>query len=549
MTGLTGPGSIRTARLGYRRSLARLRQVRQDEGYIAVVVALCLMLIIGLCGFSIDVGNWYRIALQAQKAADAAALAGVVNLPGAQNTAFSTAQTFSTLNGFKNGVGGTTVTPAIGQTPTQLKVNIDQTVNNFFGPLLGVPTTTITRTATADFVAPLTMGSPCNEYGSDPYNVTTAGLATANGNRSTNCDGSGNFFAVAAGQNNLKGNGDAYLAKSCPSGGVDNCTSPANNTDYDPNGYFYQVTTSRDIANLSFQVFDPVTVSSGQTCANSVGTGIYAPGIGSNPSTNYCTGDYIYSGSLSGSNTLNTTFTVRAFTAASNSWDPLSYPVQCTQTYGTYAVPNPAPTTGQTLFPLYRKWVPVCTIASAPAGTYFFQITTSGTLDAQNHFSLAAWSTSDSTAKNAISVSGYKKMALYAGVSATTNFFMARVPNAAAGHILDINLFDIGDVSSGYASLAVLQPTATGTTAASNCVGVGPKAGTMANCTFNTSTGVFNGKWQLIQVPIPTTYNCGDDTVATNCWYRLQYTSSGGQPTDTTSWAAGLEGDPVRLVK
>jgi hypothetical protein len=39
-------------------------------------------------------------------------------------------------------------------------------------------------------------------------------------------------------------------------------------------------------------------------------------------------------------------------------------------------------------------------------------------------------------------------------------------------------------------------------------------------------------------------------SVPTGCWVRLQYAyGSGNQPSDTTSWTAGIEGDPVRLVE
>jgi len=36
----------------------------------------------------------------------------------------------------------------------------------------------------------------------------------------------------------------------------------------------------------------------------------------------------------------------------------------------------------------------------------------------------------------------------------------------------------------------------------------------------------------------------------TACWFKLQYAyGTKNQPSDTTSWTASLEGDPVRLVE
>ena len=80
----------------------------------------------------------------------------------------------------------------------------------------------------------------------------------------------------------------------------------------------------------------------------------------------------------------------------------------------------------------------------------------------------------------------------------------------------------------------------------SDCVGIGPASGSLPSCEITASSS-FNGKWQTISVPIPSDYSC-EELLETNCWVRLQY-SYPGQPSDTTSWSASVEGDPVRLVE
>ena len=65
----------------------------------------------GLAAFAVDVGHWYVVGQQEQRAADAAALAGVTSLPGDKVAAFAAAQKYSKINGFQNGVNATTVTP------------------------------------------------------------------------------------------------------------------------------------------------------------------------------------------------------------------------------------------------------------------------------------------------------------------------------------------------------------------------------------------------------------------------------------------------------
>ena len=152
------------------RVLRRLR-ARSERGYVAVTVAIMLTVLMGFCAFAVDVGNWYYQGQRAQRAADAAALAGVPYLPSDQASAFSVARSQSKKNDFEN-AGASTVTPSIDGRPTRLRVDVKTTVKNQFGWLMGVPQTTISRTAVADYAGPVPMGSPCNEYGDDPYPAT-----------------------------------------------------------------------------------------------------------------------------------------------------------------------------------------------------------------------------------------------------------------------------------------------------------------------------------------------------------------------------------------
>ena len=83
----------------------RLMAEDPEAGYIAVLVALCLPLFIGLCALAIDVAMWYVDGAKAQKAADAAALAGAVYLPSQTQTARAVALDLVGRNGFTVGDG------------------------------------------------------------------------------------------------------------------------------------------------------------------------------------------------------------------------------------------------------------------------------------------------------------------------------------------------------------------------------------------------------------------------------------------------------------
>jgi hypothetical protein len=72
-------------------------RTRTESGQVIVFVVAVLTILIGMAALVIDGGSWFRAQRQLQTAADAAALAGVQNLPadsaGARSIAISYAQT------------------------------------------------------------------------------------------------------------------------------------------------------------------------------------------------------------------------------------------------------------------------------------------------------------------------------------------------------------------------------------------------------------------------------------------------------------------------
>src|SRR5437899_935377 len=82
-----------------------MRLSRDDRGQTLVVVALLLTMLLGFVGLAVDVA-WYELNLiRMQRAADAAALAGVVYLPGnptaANNAALQRSTPASTRTGIR----------------------------------------------------------------------------------------------------------------------------------------------------------------------------------------------------------------------------------------------------------------------------------------------------------------------------------------------------------------------------------------------------------------------------------------------------------------
>jgi Flp pilus assembly protein TadG len=547
---------------------------RGEDGIAAVWTALMMPVFLGIAALALDVGVWHLTAARLQKAADAAALAGVPYLPDRLDLAKAAALSSAAQNGYTNGVNGTSVSVApVSDHPSQLKVTVSTTAPTIFGVALGVSQVTLTRMSVADYTGPLQMGSPCNEYGQDPD-------PSPNAKRSAACNGVVGMWGQVYGAGEMKNDGDAFQAAGCDSA-TDGCVS-GTNVEYNPNGYYYRVHISQPLSGkLSIEAFDPMVVDVGAKCetirsdgsatdlrraknkyhnAQSTPTADdrYAGGVNSP----FCTGDYDGSTNYSQAVT-TTTFTVLGPSTVAGG--AASFPPVCTSNFGGV---NLNPSNPDALFNMldkgsssyddtlaqnFRQWVPLCTLDKVDPGDYLIQVSTTaaGNLPGQNSFSLRAFASSPADNLN-VSISGYGSMSAYANTpNGSTDFYLARLSDSARGKTLTVRLFDLGEGTTSGSYLQVLppDPVVNGTTLTTftGCTGQGP-ATVQSSCRVDFG-GSFNGKWQTLKVPIPDTFSCAE-TVQLGCWVRLHLSyASGSSPHDATSWQASLDGDPVRLVQ
>jgi Flp pilus assembly protein TadG len=220
----------------------------------------------------------------------------------------------------------------------------------------------------------------------------------------------------------------------------------------------------------------------------------------------------------------------------------------------------------------------------------------------QNIFAVAACDASASgceggaqsvpTADPNVAVSAITKMGLStSATNATPSFYLARVPSWAHGEILTIDFYDIGDgnLGSSPSSNATLVFSSGDGTHGPNGPPIGefsdcssstlrtgtiqgrptpwaldqqpsdsdwgklnPSMGTGCDITLTNAThaAYFNGKWFVVDIPIPNDYTCDDNTF-TSCWVKLKFNLSDPSVKlgDTTTWSAHLSGDPDRLIK
>ncbi len=139
---------------------------RRERGQVVVIFAGAMLLFTLLCAAVIDLSWYWTNNLRMQRAADAAALAGVVFLPGDPASAVSVARQEATKNGYTNGVGGYSVVPVQDPSnPRRLRVTIAGRVNTYFARVVGIDSFPASRISKAEYVLPVPMGSPENYYG------------------------------------------------------------------------------------------------------------------------------------------------------------------------------------------------------------------------------------------------------------------------------------------------------------------------------------------------------------------------------------------------
>jgi hypothetical protein len=262
------PGNI-CAHSNIKRTLLQKSRSTNERGVVAVYVAALMLVLLGVAALAIDVGYWYYEARREQQAVDQAALAGAVFLPDHPDLARATALESAGQNGFAGNV--TATIGAVGEA-NQLRVTVSKHYPTFFGRVFGKKYQDVTRSGVAEYVAPLTIGSPFARLGNDPEDTSRP---------------SENFWLNQHGPWVSKHNGDRYAADICdadamvahptPYGCIASTQTRGNNGDYERIGqygyrYSVNVTSAQAGKDLVFEVFDGVTANTGSTCYKNMPT-------------------------------------------------------------------------------------------------------------------------------------------------------------------------------------------------------------------------------------------------------------------------------------
>lgn len=499
-----------------RPSLRTTRRARGQRGYIMVTFGLLLVPLLLMVGLSVDVGYWYDRSSTIQKAADAAALAGVVWLPNFEK-AEDYAEEAAERNGFKDGGDISVSVTRVADEDSQLRVTIDdKRVGSFFYENLGGRSIGLTRSGTAEYVLPVPLGSPENQFGG------VEGESEDPGDEAPGLWGNIHGY----GTDNYKG--DAYTPK-CR--GDDNCSSDQN-PDHRTSGYRYAIDVPKGgVEGLDVQIYDPTFEDRGSD--ESVETG-----------------DRQYK---SGDSTTNWTLKKSAGAILDvDNYVPMTS-ADCSGGPGSWSF-----TSGPHAEAPINEWSSICKIGGdVDEGRYILQVQTDDEGSTANRYAVRVKSDGSEQAQ----VSAYGDMSMYnniaagsGGSSAISEFYLAKIAPEHKGKTLELNLYDPGEVSGGDGTMRVLDNDGN---VASECVASSDSSDrtfengdTLSPCEFKTAVGgesKFNGYWVKLLISIPNDYACDEDAIP-GCWWKMQYDIE-GQGNDTTTWSARVIGDPVHLVE
>lgn len=521
---------------------------RRQRGQVLALFVLSIFIVIGMVAVVVDVSWFWANSLKVQRAADAAALAGAIYLPGSTTTAYSTARAEAAKNGYRDG-SGTVVTPAQdARNPRRLNVTISAPVDTFFARIFGMQQVTIRQSARAEYALPVPMGSPQSYLGI--YQLTyrsggswrTDAVIKAPGAPGAATLASQGFWEAVITRGGQRGNGDAYSPQN--NGGSANAS-------YDPAGYDITVVLPAGTLSGRVYLFDATFCAVGHhTSGSYLGTGDHWIGTGGRPvSTQYTLW-----------NTRNTPFDTRDDVQVADSGNRFVNENQVDKgtayigdgRYGDDGY-NGSSSADCRSDVDHNLWYQLA--QNLPAGTYRLQVTTSNAgninTNAENMFGVQAVS----EVAGAPLVYGTSRMAMYANINGGASlFYLAQIDAVHAGKTVEIRLFDPGDVG-GNAVLRIKRPTNTGYVDATfNYTADNGRTGTNVT-SIQTATGGtnhYNNSWITIQVILPNTYGLAGDTLlppgeTQAGWWKVQYTISAAG-NDTTTWEVSIRGNPVHLV-
>jgi hypothetical protein len=551
------------------------RRHRGQNGQTLIIMAFLSVFLITLLGLVVDSVRLYVLSAQAERAAEAAALAGALYMPNYFNTASPDGQdavlracAVLKQNGITNcpaaagQVGAQVSTVATNQYEIQVTVTLQTDVFFLAFVAPNLSTTTVSRSALAQFLPPIELGSRYPYFGDE-------------------ADGLQNFWAFINGPSELQEHGDAYTPsqqegptdpQQYPDGGSFRysrwngnvcCTNhqqwpePITNPDQQPAGftgadgnpgYNYQIVIPQGAPSMEVQIYNPAfdpTDSATNPTIDGLDSACLDPAYNNCATTDnaneYMQMSYsLYKAPLQFERSTDTFLTSKSYPSLD------LYKADLTK-HGCSVAYNPVAKTcatpgyidGWEALPDSTGLVPLL----LGPGTYRLVVEATGTYG-RHGYSIKL--TNAITGQIAPSNSGYgvwgwNNMCVRFNITGGTAVFdLGEIPAAYAGKTLNFSLFDPGD-ASGNVTMDILNPSGTAVQLPSWVRTQGNNGVDLL--ASSNGDAIYNGLWLKLPITIPANYN----PTAGNDWWTIKYVAT-GTPGDTITISISLSGSPIHLV-
>jgi hypothetical protein len=483
-----------------------------DHGAVLPLVVLILVVLIGMAAFATDLGWMYVNSARVQRAAEAAALSSVVELPADITSANAVALSVAGNNGYVPDLDTFVVTdPQPDGYETRMRVEITDTIPLFFLRVFGMDAQAITREATAEYLPPLPLGSPSGQFGNscDP--------------NEPGCSGQVNFWANIHGRDTDTRMGDAYSSRCAAGTGSGSSTCPVN-PDYRDTGYLYGIEAGAGSFTVEFNDLEFHWDSPAQVTGDDIRTGDRGCEDWGPAGPGQCGPNMI----------------VNLYAPDATPLDISDNALICSTTVGRLPQVVESDPYG------FTSPAGCLTVGSPLAGIYVLQIRIgppgAGDNSGLNRYSLRA--------TGGARLYGIGDISIYNNANGTTSLIdLAEILDIYRGKTFVVELYDPGEVAGG-GTISIIDPT--GNPYPSCRMSTRPSGGsswtsqgTRTPCSFfainNGGANDYNGDWVKLEMDLSDTYSCG------TCWWHVQY-AFGTDPNDTTTWRAYVVGAPVHVV-
>ncbi len=513
-----------------------------DSGYVIALGALLMIPLMIAVGFAVDLGSWVTQASKEQRAADSAALAGVVWLPDTDK-ARTVALEAAAKNGYCDSAAVPTYCSTANATVTveqaagnRLRVVVESDADLFFASVV-LDDFKINRRAVAEYVLSVPLGSPKNHLG-------TGDMLDDSAQRE-------NVWLSINGTCTRTAEGDQKASRATTNSNCEGVNADWTATNYE---LYIDLPESRTTA-MDVILYDPAYTAASSDADD------FNPGTPSG----------------TGSDAMEAMYTLHEadLTPFDDTDNPPAFDTSvCTSTgdghqgTATFAGGTTVVDGGYTFnasgIANSNDWWLLCRIpTSAPAGRWVLNVQnrinpspdTNFVGAGSNNYAVAVTPATgvsqtnpsgelicDSRA-NAACPRVYAKEYLSYRLKVSggfADFFLAEISKDHAGKKAVLTLWDPAEGSN---RLEIVDPEGALQTfdyTASPDHG-GSDSGTGVDH-IDTSTGHFHDHLVTVTWDLPNSYDPSND------WWKVRY-HSGPNPTDRTTWSLTLLGDPVRLIE